>query len=45
MLDHPGKNPTADQTDEKTVSDLRQALGQDFTQAWALTHTDPDATA
>jgi hypothetical protein len=45
VLDHPGKNPTADQTDANTVSDLRQALGQDFTQAWALTHTDPDATA
>jgi hypothetical protein len=45
VLDHPGKNPTADQTDADTVSDLRQALGQDFTQAWALTHTDPDATA
>jgi hypothetical protein len=45
VLDHPGKNPTADQTDPTTVSDLRQALGQDFTQAWALTRTDPDATA
>jgi len=45
VLDHPGKNPTADQTDATTVADLRQALGQGFTQAWALTHTDPDATA
>ena len=45
VLDHPAKNPTADQTDADTVSDLAQALGQDFTQAWALTHTDPDATA
>jgi hypothetical protein len=45
VLDHPGKNPTADQTDADTVSQLRQVLGQDFTQAWALTHTDPDATA
>ncbi|HEU5388067.1 MAG TPA: phospholipase D-like domain-containing protein [Streptosporangiaceae bacterium] len=45
VLDHPGKNPTADQTDPTTVADLRQALGQDFTQAWALTRTDPDATA
>ena len=45
VLDHPGKNPTADQTDPATVADLRQALGQDFTQAWALTRTDPDATA
>ncbi len=45
VLDHPAKNPTADQTDADTVSDLRQSLGQGFTQAWALTHTDPDATA
>jgi hypothetical protein len=45
VLDHPAKNPTADQTDADTVSGLRQALGQDFTQAWALTRTDPDATA
>jgi hypothetical protein len=45
VLDHPGKNPTADQTDPATVSGLRQALGQDVTQAWALSRTDPDATA
>ena len=45
VLDHPGKNPTADQTDAATVSQLRQALDPAFTQAWALTHTDPDATA
>jgi len=45
VLDHPGKNPAADQTDPTTVSGLRQALGQDFTQAWALTRADPDATA
>src|SRR6266566_5036603 len=45
VLDHPGKNPTADQTDATTVGQLRQALAAGFTQAWALTHTDPDATA
>ncbi len=45
VLDHPAKNPTADQTDATTVSQLRQALGQGFTQAWALNHADPDATA
>src|SRR5205814_6288579 len=45
VLDHPGRSPTADQTDPATVSDPRHALGQDFTQAWALTRTDPDATA
>jgi hypothetical protein len=45
VLDHPGKNPTADQTDADTVRQLRQALDPAFTQAWALTRTDPDATA
>lgn len=45
VLDHPGKNPTADQTDAATVGQLRQALDTAFTQAWALTHVDPDATA
>jgi hypothetical protein len=45
VLDHPAKNPTADQTDPTTVSQLRQALAGGFTQAWALTRTDPDATA
>ena len=45
MLDHPGQNPTADQTDATTVGQLRQALAAGFTQAWALTRTDPDATA
>jgi PLD-like domain len=44
VLDHPGKNPTADQTDATTVGQLRQALSAGFTQAWALSHTDPDAT-
>src|SRR4029077_10838408 len=45
VLDHPAKNPTADQTDPTTVSQLRQAVAGGFTQAWALTRTDPDATA
>ncbi len=45
VLDHPGKNPTADQTDAATVGQLRQAMDSALTQAWALTHTDPDATA
>ncbi|HEX4356877.1 MAG TPA: phospholipase D-like domain-containing protein [Pseudonocardia sp.] len=45
VLDHPAKNPTADQTDETTVADLRQALGTDLDQAWALTRTDKLAAA
>src|SRR6201996_9326791 len=45
VLDHPPKNPTADQTDADTVAGLTQTLAGDFTQAWALTRTDKDATA
>ncbi|WP_022882314.1 phospholipase D-like domain-containing protein [Gryllotalpicola ginsengisoli] len=44
-LDHPSKNPTADQTDEQTVAELEKALGDDFEQAWALSGMDPKATA
>ncbi|HEY1571809.1 MAG TPA: phospholipase D-like domain-containing protein [Pseudonocardiaceae bacterium] len=45
VLDHPPKNPTADQTDATTAADLAEALGEDLTQAWALTRTDKIATA
>jgi hypothetical protein len=45
VLDHPGRNPTADQSDETTVADLRTALGEHFTQAWALSRSDPLAAA
>jgi hypothetical protein len=45
VLDHPAKNPTADQTDPDTVAALGQAVAPGFTQAWALTRTDKDATA
>ena len=45
VLDHPPQNPTADQTDPDTVAALGQALAPEFTQAWALTRTDKDATA
>jgi hypothetical protein len=45
VLDHPPLNPTADQSDPATVADLRQALGGEFSQAWALTRLDKDATA
>ena len=44
-LDHPSKNPTADQTDEQTVADLKKSLGSDLQQAWALSGMDPKATA
>ena len=45
VLDHPPKNPTADQTDPETVTELSKTLADEFTQAWALTRTDKDATA
>ncbi|HTA15204.1 MAG TPA: phospholipase D-like domain-containing protein [Solirubrobacteraceae bacterium] len=45
VLDHPPQNATADQTDADTVAYLRQALGDDFDQAWALTRLDRQATA
>jgi PLD-like domain len=45
VLDHPPLNPTADQGDPATVAGLRQALAGGFTQAWALTRLDKDATA
>ncbi|MCU1528821.1 MAG: hypothetical protein JWP75_2584 [Frondihabitans sp.] len=44
-LDHPAKNPTADQTDEQTVAALERAFGRDLTQAWALERMDPLAAA
>lgn len=43
-LDHPAKNPTADQTDDDTQTELRQAMGARFAGAWALTRGDPKAT-
>jgi phosphatidylserine/phosphatidylglycerophosphate/cardiolipin synthase-like enzyme len=45
VIDHPAKNPTADQTDEATVAALRQDLGAGLTQAWALTRMDKLADA
>jgi hypothetical protein len=40
VLDHPPRNPTADQADADTVADLREVLGDRFEQALAL----PDST-
>ncbi|WP_243064870.1 phospholipase D-like domain-containing protein [Humibacter sp. RRB41] len=45
VLDHPAKNPTADQTDDETVADLEAALGSGFDQVWALERADPHAAA
>ncbi|MFM0130295.1 phospholipase D-like domain-containing protein [Paraburkholderia sediminicola] len=42
-LDHPAKNPTADQTDEQTQTDLLKKLGERFAGTWALTNADPKA--
>jgi phosphatidylserine/phosphatidylglycerophosphate/cardiolipin synthase-like enzyme len=43
-LDHPPRNPTADETDEETVQDLKSKLDGDFESAWALTNNDPKAS-
>jgi hypothetical protein len=45
VLDHPARNPTADQTDEQTVAGLKSAIAENLTQAWALERMDPLATA
>lgn len=45
VLDHPAKNPTADQTDEQTVAALTTAFGDHLTQAWALSRMDSLAAA
>ncbi|HTW75457.1 MAG TPA: phospholipase D-like domain-containing protein [Steroidobacteraceae bacterium] len=45
VLDDPAPNPTRDQTDAQTVQDLRQALGGRASIAWALTRSDPFASA
>jgi hypothetical protein len=42
-LDHPPKNPTADQPDEETVADLEGSLGGKFQSAWALVRSSPKA--
>lgn len=42
-LDHPPKNPTADQTDEQTVASLEGALKNRLQSAWALEEKDPKA--
>lgn len=45
VLDHPSKNPTADQTDEQTAAALASSFGADLEQAWALDRMDPLAAA
>jgi hypothetical protein len=42
-LDHPPKNPTADQTDEQSVAALQAALATRLQSAWALEENDPKA--
>ena len=45
VLDRPALNPTADQTDDDTVAELKAALGKNMSQAWALTRMDKEASA
>jgi hypothetical protein len=42
VLDHPTRNPTADQTDEQTVGDLRQKVGGSLSFAWAPVRSSPE---
>ncbi|HEX3209410.1 MAG TPA: phospholipase D-like domain-containing protein [Geminicoccaceae bacterium] len=44
-LDHPSRNPTADQSDEETRSELERQLGERLRAAWALTGPDRLAPA
>ncbi len=41
VLDHPPKNPSADQTDEQTKADLAKELGARLEFAWAVEAKDP----
>jgi PLD-like domain len=43
VLDHPPRNPTADQTDEETHTALADELGDNLNFAWALERMDPHA--
>lgn len=45
VLAHPATNPTADQTDEQTVTALANDLGHRFALAWALDNHDTLADA
>lgn len=42
-LDDPPKNPSADQTDPVTVTDLSSSLSSTFDSAWALVRSSPAA--
>ena len=42
-LDDPPKNPTADQTDPETIQDLQKMLKTNFSSAWALVRSSPEA--
>jgi len=45
VLDHPARNPTADQSDEETHTALANELGANLRFAWALEGSDPFAAA
>jgi hypothetical protein len=42
-LDDPPKNPTADQPDVDTIADLKKTIAKNFTSAWALVRSSPEA--
>jgi len=44
VLDHPTRNPTADQSDEQTEQDLSGKLGGALSFAWAPVRSSPEVT-
>jgi phosphatidylserine/phosphatidylglycerophosphate/cardiolipin synthase-like enzyme len=42
VLDHPTKNPTADQTDPETVAAIQGSLGDRFEPVWALVKSNKE---
>jgi phosphatidylserine/phosphatidylglycerophosphate/cardiolipin synthase-like enzyme len=42
-IDDPPKNPSADQADPVTVTDLKSSLATKFSSAWALVESSPEA--
>jgi hypothetical protein len=45
VLDHPTRNPTADQSDEETEQDLADKLGDGLAFAWAPVRSSPEVHA
>lgn len=42
VLDHPARNPSADQSDDQTEQDLKSSLGDALSFAWAAVRSSPE---